>query len=91
MRRYGIAVIPGDGIGKEVMAAGLEVLMELQRRDGGFELDMQQFPWGSDYFRQHGQLMPDDGVARPACSTPSCSGPSETRSSPITSRFGVYG
>jgi tartrate dehydrogenase/decarboxylase / D-malate dehydrogenase len=64
MRRYGIAVIPGDGIGKEVMAAGLEVLMELQRRDGGFELDMQQFPWGSDYFRQHGQLMPDDGVAR---------------------------
>ena len=38
--------------------------MELQRRDGGFELDMQQFPWGSDYFRQHGQLMPDDGVAR---------------------------
>jgi tartrate dehydrogenase/decarboxylase / D-malate dehydrogenase len=64
MRRHGIAVIPGDGIGKEVMAAGLEVLMELQRRDGGFELDMQQFPWGSDYFRQHGQLMPDDGVAR---------------------------
>jgi len=64
MRRYGIAVIPGDGIGKEVMAAGLEVLMELQRRDGGFELDMQRFPWGSDYFRQHGQLMPDDGVAR---------------------------
>ncbi len=63
MRRYGIAVIPGDGIGKEVMAAGLEVLMELQRRDG-FELDMQQFPWGSDYFRQHGQLMPDDGVAQ---------------------------
>jgi tartrate dehydrogenase/decarboxylase / D-malate dehydrogenase len=64
MRRYGIAVIPGDGIGKEVMAAGLEVLVELQRREDAFELDMEQFPWGSDYFRRHGQLMPDDGVAR---------------------------
>src|SRR5262245_18416341 len=64
MRRYGVAVIPGDGIGKEVMAAGLEILVELQRRDAGFTLEVQQFPWGSDYFRQHGQLMPDDGVAQ---------------------------
>ena len=64
MRRYSIAVIPGDGIGKEVIAAGLEVLVELQNRDGDFELDMQQFPWGSDHFRRYGQLMPDDGVAR---------------------------
>jgi tartrate dehydrogenase/decarboxylase/D-malate dehydrogenase len=64
MRRYGVAVIQGDGIGQEVVAAGLEVLAELERRDGGFALDMHHFPWGSDYFRQHGQLMPDDGIAQ---------------------------
>jgi tartrate dehydrogenase/decarboxylase / D-malate dehydrogenase len=64
LRRHSVAVIQGDGIGQEVIAAGLEVLAELQRRDAGFALDMQQFPWGSDYFRQHGQLMPDDGVAQ---------------------------
>ncbi len=63
MRSYRIAAIPGDGIGKEVIAAGLEVLTALERRDGGFHLEVQNFPWGSDYFRAHGKLMPEDGVA----------------------------
>src|SRR5512135_1987244 len=63
MREHRIAAIPGDGIGKEVIAAGLEVLSALERRDGGFKLAVEHFPWGSDYFRAHGKLMPDDGVA----------------------------
>ena len=63
MREHRIAAIPGDGIGKEVIAAGLEVLAALERRDGGFRLAVEHFPWGSDYFRQHGKLMPEDGVA----------------------------
>ena len=63
MRSYKIAAIPGDGIGKEVIAAGLEVLTALERHDGGFRLEVTQFPWGSDYHRQHGLLMPADGVA----------------------------
>ena len=63
MRSHKIAAIPGDGIGKEVIAAGLEVLSALQRRDGGFRLEVTPFPWGSDYHRQHGVLMPADGVA----------------------------
>src|SRR6202790_3490307 len=63
MREHRIAAIPGDGIGKEVIAAGLEVLATLERRDGGFKLAVEHFPWGSDYFRQHGKLMPEDGVA----------------------------
>ena len=63
MREYRIAAIPGDGIGKEVIAAGLEVLAALERRDGGFKLAVEHFPWGSDYFRAHGKLMPEDGVA----------------------------
>jgi tartrate dehydrogenase/decarboxylase/D-malate dehydrogenase len=63
MREHRIAAIPGDGIGKEVIAAGLEVLGALERRDGGFKLAVEHFPWGSDYFRAHGKLMPEDGVA----------------------------
>jgi len=63
MRNYKIAAIPGDGIGKEVIAAGLEVLTALQQRDGGFHLDVTHFPWGSDHHRAHGHLMPADGVA----------------------------
>jgi tartrate dehydrogenase/decarboxylase/D-malate dehydrogenase len=63
MRQHRIAAIPGDGIGKEVIAAGLEVLAALERRDGGFRLAVEHFPWGSDYFREHGKLMPEDGVA----------------------------
>ncbi|MGE5200782.1 MAG: tartrate dehydrogenase [Acidobacteriota bacterium] len=63
MRQHKIAAIPGDGIGKEVIAAGLEVLAALERRDGGFRLAVEHFPWGSDYFRRYGKLMPEDGVA----------------------------
>jgi len=63
MHSYKIAAIPGDGIGKEVIAAGLEVLAALERRDGGFRLEVTTFPWGSDYHRTHGLLMPADGVA----------------------------
>ena len=62
MREYSIAAIPGDGIGGEVIAAGLEVLLAVQRRDGGFRLAVESFPWGSDYFRQHGRMMPADGL-----------------------------
>jgi tartrate dehydrogenase/decarboxylase/D-malate dehydrogenase len=63
MRQHKIAAIPGDGIGKEVIAAGLEVLAALERRDGAFKLAVEHFPWGSDFYRAHGKLMPEDGVA----------------------------
>ncbi|HLJ64248.1 MAG TPA: tartrate dehydrogenase [Stellaceae bacterium] len=63
MRQYRIAAIPGDGIGKEVIAAGLELLTALTSRDRGFSLTSETFPWGSDFYRQHGRLMPEDGVA----------------------------
>ena len=49
MRRYRIAVIPGDGIGKEVIPAGLEVLKAVAEREGGVEWSFDQFDWGSDY------------------------------------------
>lgn len=61
MRRLTIAAIPGDGIGPEVIAAGLEVLEACARRDGGFQLDVTPFAWGSEHYRRHGVLMPAGG------------------------------
>jgi tartrate dehydrogenase/decarboxylase/D-malate dehydrogenase len=61
MKNYRIAVIPGDGIGKEVVPAGVEALAALARRDGGFELTFDHFDWGSDYYRATGLMMPADG------------------------------
>ncbi|WP_158816234.1 tartrate dehydrogenase [Methylocapsa sp. S129] len=61
MKRYRIAAIPGDGIGKEVIAAGIEVLAALARRDGGFDLAFDHFDWGSDYYKATGLMMPQDG------------------------------
>src|SRR5882672_634533 len=64
MREYAIAAIPGDGIGPEVIASGLEVLQGLERKDGGFHLNIEKFPWGSDYYKKHGAMMPKDGLDR---------------------------
>jgi tartrate dehydrogenase/decarboxylase/D-malate dehydrogenase len=61
MNSYKIAAIPGDGIGKEVIAAGVEVLRALAARDGGFTLDFETFDWGSDYYKKHGIMMPENG------------------------------
>ena len=64
MKTYSIAAIPGDGIGKEVIAAGLKVLDALAARDGGFKLDVRTYDWGSDYYRKHGHMMPEDGLSQ---------------------------
>ena len=63
MRTFAIASVPADGIGLEVVPATLEVLRVLQERDGGFQVRVESFPWGSDYYRQHGLMMPADGLA----------------------------
>ena len=62
MQRYKIAAIPADGIGPEVIDAGLEVLEALERRQGDFELAVTHFDWGSDYYRKTGSMMPEDGL-----------------------------
>ena len=62
MRRYRIAAIPADGIGVEVIEAGLEVLTALQASGAPFALDITTLPWGSAYYAQHGRMMPADGL-----------------------------
>ncbi len=64
MREYRIAAIPGDGIGIEVIAAGLEALEALAGRDGGFRLKVERFPWGSEYYRKHGYYIPEGGLEK---------------------------
>lgn len=61
MKTYKLAAIPGDGIGSEVVAAGVEVLQALAKRDGGFEFVVDEFEWGGDYYNRHGRMMPEDG------------------------------
>ncbi|KPD11878.1 tartrate dehydrogenase [Phaeobacter sp. 11ANDIMAR09] len=62
MKTYKIASIPADGIGPEVIAAGLQALEALARRDGGFQLDVTSFDWGSERYKKTGALMPEDGT-----------------------------
>lgn len=62
MREYRIAAIPADGIGPEVIAAGLQALETLERRVDGFKLTTTTFDWGSDYYKRHGLMMPADGI-----------------------------
>ncbi|MSO94567.1 MAG: tartrate dehydrogenase [Thermoleophilia bacterium] len=62
MKRHRIAVIPGDGIGPEVVDVGVRVLDEVARADGDFAFDFEELPWGSAYFRETGRMMPDDAL-----------------------------
>ena len=60
--RYEIALIPGDGIGKEVIPAGLKVLRAVGELTGGFTLDTHTFPWGCEFYLRHGRMMDQDGL-----------------------------
>ena len=62
MKTYRIATIPGDGIGKEVVPAGRKVLDALAETSSSFSFEFENFDWGGDYFREHGVMMPEDGL-----------------------------
>ena len=60
MKTYRIAAIPGDGIGTEVIDAGVEVLKALATREK-FALSFDHFDWGGEYYKKHGRMMPENG------------------------------
>ena len=62
MQNYKIAAIPADGIGPEVIDAGVRVLQAVAGRDGGFSCDVTTYDWGSNYYKAHGRMMPEDGL-----------------------------
>jgi tartrate dehydrogenase/decarboxylase/D-malate dehydrogenase len=63
-RVYRIAVIPGDGIGNEVVPEGLRVLERLAAdSEGNFRFDFTSFPWGCQYYLDTGRMMDPDGLA----------------------------
>ena len=61
MKSYRIAAIPGDGIGNEVIPAGIEVLQKLQ---DGFQLAFEHFDWSSDRYKKEGAYIPEGGLER---------------------------
>ncbi len=63
MRTHSIAAIPADGIGPEVISAGVRVLEALAKRSGDISFNVKTFDWGSDYYKKHGVMMPADGLA----------------------------
>ncbi|EHF01823.1 tartrate dehydrogenase [Olsenella sp. oral taxon 809 str. F0356] len=57
-----IALIPGDGIGPEVVAEAEGLLRSIAAADGGFGFDFTSFPWGCEYYLREGRMMPEDGI-----------------------------
>lgn len=64
MKTFNIAVIEGDGIGKEVTREGIKVLKKIEQLDGGFSLNFTHFPWGCDYYLKTGKMMEEDGLEK---------------------------
>jgi tartrate dehydrogenase/decarboxylase/D-malate dehydrogenase len=62
---YRIAVIPGDGIGQEVVPEGVRVLDRLAEESGGrFGFEYESFPWGCQYYLETGRMIDPDGLER---------------------------
>lgn len=64
MATYRLAVIPGDGVGKEVIPEGLRVLRRAGEVTGTFRIETIDLPWSCQYYLETGAMMPDDGLAR---------------------------
>jgi tartrate dehydrogenase/decarboxylase/D-malate dehydrogenase len=63
MTAYRIAVIPGDGIGKEVMPEAMRVL-EAAGAKFGITFEWTEFPWDCSDYEKTGRIMPEDGIER---------------------------
>ncbi len=60
---YRIALIPGDGIGKEVVPEAVEIIKALSKQHG-FEMNFTEFPYSCEYYLKTGRMMPEDGIAK---------------------------
>ncbi|WP_027416039.1 tartrate dehydrogenase [Aneurinibacillus terranovensis] len=62
MEHYSIALLPGDGIGVDVVREGKKVLDTICKIHGGLSLSFTEFDWSCEYYSTHGKMMPDDGL-----------------------------
>lgn len=63
MKSYKISVIPGDGIGKEVVPAGIRVLEKVSQQHG-FNLTHKNYSWSCETYHSTGKMMPSDGIVQ---------------------------
>jgi len=61
-RKFKINLIPGDGIGVDVVREGVRIMEALARKSGGISFSYNTLPWSCEYYLQHGQMMPADGL-----------------------------
>ncbi|MFS0750927.1 tartrate dehydrogenase [Oceanobacillus sp. 1P07AA] len=61
-KHFRLAVIPGDGIGKEVIDEGLRVINHLSKTSNKFTIESDYFPWGCEYYLETGKMMDEDGL-----------------------------
>ncbi|MEM6346885.1 MAG: isocitrate/isopropylmalate family dehydrogenase [Bacteroidota bacterium] len=61
MNTYQIAVVPGDGVGKEIMPIAWEII-ETAAKANHFAVEASHFPWGAEHYLQTGAFMPEDGL-----------------------------
>jgi tartrate dehydrogenase/decarboxylase / D-malate dehydrogenase len=62
MNKYRIAVLPGDGIGNEVIPHGISAIEAAAGKTGAFSVEWQAYPWGSEYYQKTGRMMPVDAL-----------------------------
>ena len=62
MATYKVALIPGDGVGPEVVHEACKVLDALAGQQGSLQFHYTHFPWSSAYYRETGRMMPEDGL-----------------------------
>jgi tartrate dehydrogenase/decarboxylase/D-malate dehydrogenase len=64
MAQFRIAIIPGDGIGNEVVPEGIKVLERIaESSNGQISFAFEAFPWGSAYYHRHGRMMADNALS----------------------------
>lgn len=62
MKSFKIALIPGDGIGPEVVAEGVKVLKAIEKLDSNISFSFTEFPWGCEYYLENGKMMDENGI-----------------------------
>lgn len=62
MKKYNLNLIPGDGIGVDVINEGVKILRKIEEIHGDVSFEMKTLDWSCEYYKKNGKMMPDDGI-----------------------------